>query len=87
MVGLGEEDHEIEDVMRDLRKHEVDMVTIGQYLQPTPGHLPVERYLHPEKFKSFESIGNSMGFRHIASAPLVRSSYHADQQAESSIRV
>jgi lipoyl synthase len=81
MVGLGETDAEILDVMRDLREHEVDMLTIGQYLQPTRGHLPVLRYVEPARFKQFEAAALEMGFRHAACGPLVRSSYHADQQA------
>ncbi len=81
MVGLGETDAEILDVMRDLRAHEVDMLTIGQYLQPTRGHLPVLRYVEPARFKEFEAAALEMGFRHAACGPLVRSSYHADQQA------
>jgi lipoyl synthase len=81
MVGLGETDDEILGVMRDLRSHEVDMLTVGQYLQPTPGHLPVLRYVEPVRFKDFEEAAREMGFRHAACGPLVRSSYHADQQA------
>jgi lipoic acid synthetase len=81
MVGLGETDAEILEVMRDLRAHEVDMLTIGQYLQPTRGHLPVLRYVEPARFKEFEAAALEMGFRHAACGPLVRSSYHADQQA------
>ncbi len=81
MVGLGETDEEILAVMRDLRAHDVDMLTIGQYLQPSPHHLPVERYVDPGVFKEFESQAAKMGFRHAAIGPLVRSSYHADQQA------
>ena len=81
MVGLGETDDEILEVMRDLRAHEVDMLTIGQYLQPTPGHLPVLRYVEPARFKDFERAAQEMGFRHAACGPLVRSSYHADEQA------
>jgi lipoic acid synthetase len=81
MVGLGESDEEILDVMRDLRAHEVDMLTIGQYLQPTRGHLPVLRYVEPARFKEFEAAARDMGFRHAACGPLVRSSYHADEQA------
>jgi len=81
MVGLGESDEEILDVMRDLRAHEVDMLTIGQYLQPTRGHLPVLRYVEPARFKEFEAAARGMGFRHAACGPLVRSSYHADEQA------
>ncbi|HEX9184232.1 MAG TPA: lipoyl synthase, partial [Burkholderiales bacterium] len=81
MVGLGETDDEILQVMRDLRAHEVDMLTIGQYLQPSPHHLPVERYVHPETFAMFEAEAQAMGFRHAAIGALVRSSYHADRQA------
>ena len=81
MVGLGETDDEILQVMRDLRAHDVDMVTIGQYLAPSPHHLPVERYVHPDTFALFEREANSLGFRNAAIGPLVRSSYHADRQA------
>jgi lipoic acid synthetase len=81
MVGLGETDEEILAVMRDLRAHDVDMLTIGQYLQPSPHHLPVERYVDLEIFKEYELQAASMGFRHAAIGALVRSSYHADQQA------
>jgi lipoic acid synthetase len=81
MVGLGETDEEILAVMRDLRAHDVDMLTIGQYLQPSPHHLPVERYVHPEVFLTWEKAATEMGFRHAAVGAMVRSSYHADQQA------
>jgi lipoic acid synthetase len=81
MVGLGETDEEILAVMRDLRAHDVDMLTIGQYLQPSPHHLPVERYVHPDQFVKFEQAAAEMGFKHAAVGALVRSSYHADQQA------
>jgi lipoic acid synthetase len=81
MVGLGETDDEILDVMRDLRAHAVEMLTIGQYLAPSGHHLPVTRYVHPDIFALFASEAARMGFTHCASAPLVRSSYHADQQA------
>jgi lipoic acid synthetase len=81
MVGLGEADGEILEVMRDLRAHDVDMLTIGQYLQPSPHHLPVERYVEPSVFKLFEGEAAAMGFKHAAIGALVRSSYHADQQA------
>jgi lipoic acid synthetase len=81
MVGLGETDEEIIAVMRDLRAHEVDMLTIGQYLQPSPHHLPVARYVEPAAFRLFEARAAELGFRHAAIGPLVRSSYHADQQA------
>ncbi|MGB7989435.1 MAG: lipoyl synthase [Candidatus Methylophosphatis roskildensis] len=81
MVGLGETDAEILEVMRDLRAHDVDMLTIGQYLQPTAGHLPVLRYVHPDVFRMFEREALAMGFSNAACGPMVRSSYHADQQA------
>jgi len=81
MVGLGETDEEILQVMRDLRAHDVDMLTIGQYLQPSAHHLPVERYVHPETFAMFEREAAAMGFRHAAVGAMVRSSYHADRQA------
>jgi lipoic acid synthetase len=81
MVGLGETDDEILQVMRDLRAHDVDMLTIGQYLAPTNHHLPVRRYVHPETFAMFERTASALGFSHAACGPLVRSSYHADQQA------
>ncbi|HVL35819.1 MAG TPA: lipoyl synthase [Burkholderiales bacterium] len=81
MVGLGERDEEILQVMRELRAHDVDMLTIGQYLQPSPHHLPVLRYVEPATFARFEEAARALGFRHAAIGPLVRSSYHADQQA------
>lgn len=81
MVGLGETDEEILAVMRDLRAHGVEMLTIGQYLAPSAHHLPVERYVHPDTFAMFEREAVAMGFRHAAIGPLVRSSYHADRQA------
>jgi lipoic acid synthetase len=82
MVGLGETDDEIVATMRDMRAHRIDMLTIGQYLQPTLGHLPVARYVHPDTFAMFEYQAYSLGFRHAAVGALVRSSYHADRQAE-----
>jgi lipoic acid synthetase len=81
MVGLGERDDEILDVMRDLRRHDVDMLTVGQYLQPSGGHLPVVRYVDPDAFREIERAARGMGFSHAACGPMVRSSYHADQQA------
>ena len=81
MVGLGETDDEILQVMRDLRAHGVEMLTIGQYLAPSAHHLPVERYVAPQTFARFEQEAVALGFRHAAIGPLVRSSYHADQQA------
>ena len=82
MVGLGETDEEIVATMRDMRAHDIDMLTIGQYLQPTAGHLPVLRYVHPDAFVALEREAYTMGFRHAAIGALVRSSYHADRQAE-----
>jgi lipoic acid synthetase len=81
MVGLGETDEEILEVMRDLRAHNVDMLTIGQYLTPSGDHLPVRRYVHPDTFRMFEAAAADMGFMHAAVGAMVRSSYHADQQA------
>ena len=84
MVGLGETDDEILAVMRDMRamgEQSIDMLTIGQYLQPTPGHLPVLRYVHPDTFVMYEREAYALGFRHAAVGAMVRSSYHADQQA------
>jgi lipoic acid synthetase len=81
MVGLGETDDEILAVMRDMRAHGIEMLTIGQYLQPTGEHLPVLRYVHPDTFAMFEREAYAMGFRHAAVGALVRSSYHADKQA------
>jgi lipoic acid synthetase len=81
MVGLGETDEEILQVMRDMREHNIDMLTIGQYLAPSTSHLPVRRYVHPDAFKMFEAKAHEMGFSHAAVGAMVRSSYHADQQA------
>jgi len=81
MVGLGETDDEILAVLRDMRAHGIDMLTIGQYLQPSRDHLPVARYVHPDTFAMFEREAAAMGFRHAAAGALVRSSYHADHQA------
>jgi lipoic acid synthetase len=81
MVGLGETDEEILQVMRDMREHNIDMLTIGQYLAPSNHHLPVRRYVHPDTFKMFEAQAYDMGFSHAAVGAMVRSSYHADQQA------
>jgi len=81
MVGLGETDEEIVEVMHDLRSHDVDMLTIGQYLQPSAHHLPVLRYVEPAVFDGYAKTAEALGFMHAASGPLVRSSYHADQQA------
>lgn len=81
MVGLGETDEEVLEVMRDMREHHIDMLTIGQYLAPSTSHLPVRRYVHPDVFKMFEAKAYEMGFSHAAVGAMVRSSYHADQQA------
>jgi lipoic acid synthetase len=82
MLGLGETNEEILAVMRDLRAHDVDMLTLGQYLQPSKSHLPVLRYAHPDEFAMFEREAKAMGFVNAASGPMVRSSYHADRQAK-----
>lgn len=84
MLGLGETFEQVEQVLKDLRAHAVDMITIGQYLQPTPHHHPVLRFWTPEEFENFAKLGYEMGFSHMASGPLVRSSYHADLMAEES---
>jgi len=81
MVGLGETDAEILTVMQDMRDHQIDMLTIGQYLAPSTSHIPVRRYVHPDTFKMFEEQAYAMGFKHAAVGAMVRSSYHADQQA------
>ena len=81
MVGLGETDDEIITVMREMREHQIDMLTIGQYLAPSAHHLPVQRYVHPNTFKVFEAEAYDLGFSHAAVGAMVRSSYHADQQA------
>lgn len=81
MLGLGEEIDEVKQVMRDLREHDCDMLTLGQYLQPSRDHLPVVRYVHPDEFDDLAKYADELGFSHTASGPLVRSSYHADQQA------
>jgi len=81
MVGLGETDEEILEVMREMREHNIEMLTLGQYLAPSTSHLPVKRYVHPDTFKMFEEKAYEMGFKHAAVGAMVRSSYHADQQA------
>ena len=81
MLGLGEEIQEVESTMEDLRAHGCDMLTLGQYLQPGRHHLPVTRFVHPSEFDRLAKLGRKMGFANVASGPLVRSSYHADQQA------
>lgn len=82
MLGLGEELDEVKAVMQDLRDHDCNMLTLGQYLQPSLDHLPVERFVTPDEFKELEVVGYEMGFSHVASGPMVRSSYFADQQAD-----
>ena len=82
MLGLGETDEEVIEVMRDMRAHNIDMLTLGQYLQPSRDHLAVQRFVHPDTFKWFAEEGLKMGFKNVASGPLVRSSYHADEQAK-----
>ena len=81
MLGLGEKMDEVVEVMKDMRAHNVEMLTLGQYLQPSKHHLPVERYVTPEEFDELYEIGMQLGFKHVASGPMVRSSYHADLQA------
>jgi len=81
MLGVGERIEEVEQVMRDLRAHDCDMLTLGQYLQPSVHHLAVERYVHPDEFDRLGELGHALGFKHVASGPMVRSSYHADRQA------
>lgn len=81
MLGLGETNDEIKATLKDLRDHDVDMVTLGQYLQPSRYHMPVTRYVTPEEFKQFGDFAKEIGFKKVASGPLVRSSYHADKQA------
>jgi len=82
MVGLGETDEEIVEVMHDMRAHHIDRITIGQYLAPSSHHLPVRRYVEPETFRRFEAIALELGFEHAAVGAMVRSSYHADEQAQ-----
>lgn len=82
MLGIGETIEEVELVMADLRKHNVDMLTLGQYLQPSRDHLRLERFVTPDEFDALGALGKKMGFKHVASGPMVRSSYHADQQAK-----
>jgi lipoic acid synthetase len=86
MLGLGETDDEVLEVMQRMREHQVDMLTLGQYLQPSRSHLPVQRFVHPDTFAWFAEQAVVMGFRNVASGPLVRSSYHADQQALHAVR-
>ncbi|SDE16391.1 lipoic acid synthetase [Riemerella columbipharyngis] len=79
MLGLGEEKHEVFQTIEDIRNAEVDVITLGQYLQPTKKHLPVQRFITPEEFEEYGSFARSLGFRHVESSPLVRSSYHAEK--------
>ncbi|MCL4136588.1 UNVERIFIED_CONTAM: hypothetical protein GTU68_033922 [Idotea baltica] len=81
MLGLGESIEEVEQVMKDMREHNVNMLTLGQYLQPSASHLAVERFVHPTEFDDLATFGYELGFSHVASGPMVRSSYHADRQA------
>jgi lipoyl synthase len=81
MLGLGETKEEVMQVLQDLRAHNVDMITLGQYLQPSRNHLPVARFVHPDEFEELRIFGEALGFRQVASGPMVRSSYHADKQA------
>ena len=86
MLGLGEEKHEVLDTMQDLVAQGTDILTLGQYLQPTREHLPIVRYVHPDEFAEFKMLGETMGFKHVEAGPLVRSSYHAFDQAEAAIK-
>lgn len=81
MMGLGETDDEVIEVLKEWRKVEVDLLTLGQYMQPTPNHLPVDRWVHPDVFQRMYEVGMEMGFTNVFSGPLVRSSYHAEEQA------
>ena len=81
MLGLGETIEEVEQVMSDMRAHRVEMLTLGQYLQPSKHHLPIDRFIHPDEFEFLREMANKLGFSQVASGPMVRSSYHADQQA------
>jgi lipoic acid synthetase len=86
MLGLGEEKHEVLATMEDLAAQGTDILTLGQYLQPTREHLPVVCFVHPDEFAEFKRLGKQMGFRHVEAGPLVRSSYHAFDQAEAAVR-
>ncbi len=85
MLGLGETREELIQVMHDMRAHDIDMITLGQYLQPSRDHLPVDRFVHPDEFAEFAKIAEELGFKSVASGPLVRSSYHADKQVDLSL--
>lgn len=81
MLGIGESIEQVKDVLRDLKDHDCDMITLGQYLQPSLNHLPIVRYVHPDEFEELREFGDDLGFSHVASGPMVRSSYHADRQS------
>jgi lipoic acid synthetase len=87
MVGVGETQEEVDELLRDLHAHGVSMVTVGQYLPPSGSHLPLERYVHPDEFKHYREYGMSLGIRQVASGPLVRSSFHAEEQAGETVFV
>jgi lipoyl synthase len=86
MLGLGEEKNEVLATLQDLAAQGTDILTLGQYLQPTKEHLPIVRYVHPDEFAEFKMLGEAMGFKHVEAGPLVRSSYHAFEQTESAVR-
>jgi lipoic acid synthetase len=85
IVGLGETNDEVVATMRDLRAHDVDVVTIGQYLQPSPSHAPIDRWVHPDEFRWFREQGEELGFGSVFSGPLVRSSFRADEQRHAAV--
>ena len=85
MLGLGETIEEVKEVLNDLRAHDCDWLTIGQYLQPSRHHLPVGRFVHPDEFNELGDYARNIGFKNVASGPMVRSSYHADMQAQGEI--
>jgi len=86
MLGLGETETEVIGVMRDLRAHSVDILTLGQYLRPSPKHLPIVRYVAPDEFRALREIGREIGFSHVEAGPLVRSSYHADDSHSAALQ-
>jgi lipoic acid synthetase len=86
MLGLGEEKEEVLATLRDLAEQGTDILTLGQYLQPTREHLPIVRYVHPDEFAEYKVLGEAMGFKHVEAGPLVRSSYHAFEQTESATK-
>jgi len=87
MLGIGEEKDEVIQVMKDMRAHDIDMITLGQYLQPSKHHLAVDRFVHPDEFDELAEIAKELGFTRVASGPMVRSSYHADEQAKGDLKV